>query len=164
MSRIFISHSSANNTAALALASWLDAKGWSVYFLDIDDSRGIAPGERWMAALAGAVDRCEMVIFLVSQVWRNSKFCFAKFYQAKNLGKRIFGVIVEPIPLSQLPEQMTAEWQVCDLANARDPVACTVVRLPTVHETVVSFPRAELEGLAGGMRKVGLAHRPYPVM
>ena len=53
MSRIFISHSSAN-AAALALASWLDANGWSDYFLDIDDNRGIAPGERWIAALTVA--------------------------------------------------------------------------------------------------------------
>ena len=156
MSRIFISHSSVNNAAALALASWLETKGWSDYFLDIDDSRGIAPGERWMAALAGAVDRCEAVIFLVSPAWRDSKYCFAEFFQAKNLGKRIFGVIVEPIPLSQLPEQMTAEWQVCDLTDAGDPVSFTVARLPFVRETVVSFPRAGLEALARGLQKAGL--------
>ena len=156
MSRIFISHSSANNAAALALAGWLDAQGWSDYFLDIDDNRGIAPGERWMAALAGAVDRCEAVIFLVSPAWRDSKFCFAEFYQAKNLGKRIFGVIVAPIPLSQLPEQMTAEWQVCDLTDARDPVPFTVSRLPFVPETVVNFPQAGLEALRRGLQKAGL--------
>ena len=156
MSRIFISHSSANNAAALALASWLDAKGWSDYFLDIDDNRGIAPGERWMAALAGAVDRCEAVIFLVSPAWRDSKFCFAEFYQAKNLGKRIFGVIVAPIPLSQLPEQMTADWQVCDLTEASDPVSFSVARLPFVPQTAVSFPRAGLEALARGLQKAGL--------
>jgi len=156
MSRLFISHSSANNAAALALASWLDANGWSDYFLDIDDNRGIAPGERWMAALAGAVDRCEAVIFLVSPAWRDSKFCFAEFYQAKNLGKRIFGVIVEPIPLSQLPEQMTADWQVCDLSDASDPVFFSVARLPFVPQTAVSFPRAGLEALARGLQKAGL--------
>jgi hypothetical protein len=78
MSRVFISHASANNAAALALAGWLDANGWSDYFpLDIDDNRGIAPGERWMAALSGAVEGCEAVIFLVSPAWRDSKFCFA---------------------------------------------------------------------------------------
>ena len=158
MSRIFISHSSANNAnnaTALALASWLDAKGWSDYFLDIDDQPGIAPGVRWMAALAGAVDRCEAVIFLVSPAWRDSKFCFAEFYQAKNLGQRIFGVIVAPIPLSQLPEQMTAEWQVCDLTDARDPVSFSVARLPFMPETGVSFHRAGLEALARCRHWVG---------
>jgi hypothetical protein len=134
MSRIFISHSSVNNAAALALASWLETKGWSDYFLDIDDSRGIAAGERWMAALSGAVDRCEAVVFLVSPAWRNSEYCFAEFFQAKNLGKCIFGVIVQPIPLSQLPEPMTAEWQVCDLTAADDPVSFTVASLPSVRK------------------------------
>jgi hypothetical protein len=104
MSRVFISHSSANNAEALALAHWLEGNGWSDYFLDIHDTRGIAPGERWMAALAGAVDRCEAVLFLVSPAWKDSKYCYAEFFQAKNLGKRIFGVIVESIPLAELPE------------------------------------------------------------
>lgn len=156
MSRIFISHSSANNAAALALTSWLDAQGWSDYFLDIDASRGITPGERWMAALAAAVDRCEAVIFLVSPAWRDSKFCFAEFFEAKKLGKRIFGVIVEPIPLAQLPEQMTAEWQVCDLTGTLDPVSFTVSRLPALAETVVHFPRAGLEALSRGLQNAGL--------
>ena len=156
MSRIFISHSSANNAAALALASWLDANGWSDYFLDIDDNRGIAPGERWIAALASEVYRCEAVIFLVSPAWNASKQCFAEFFDAKKLGKRIFGVIVAPIPLSQLPEQMTADWQVCDLTDASDPVSFSVARLPFVPETAVSFPRAGLEALARGLEKAGL--------
>ena len=33
MSRVFISHASANNAAALALAGWLDANRWSDYWL-----------------------------------------------------------------------------------------------------------------------------------
>ena len=156
MSRIFLSHSSSNSAAALALASWLQSQGWDDYFLDISERRGIAPGERWMAALAGAVDRCEAVIFLVSPAWRDSKFCFAEFYQAKNLGKRIFGVIVEPIALSQLPEQMTAEWQVCDLSHAEEAVAFTVERAPLVPRTEVRFPAFGLEALARGLRKAGL--------
>jgi len=47
MSKIFISHSSANNGPALALAEWLDESGWAEYFLEINPSRGLAPGERW---------------------------------------------------------------------------------------------------------------------
>src|SRR5687767_6037164 len=147
MSRIFISHSHRNNAAALALGSWLEENGWSDYFLDIEDNRGIAPGERWMAALTGAVDRCEAVVFLVSPAWRDSKYCFAEFFEAKKLGKRIFGVIVEQIPLSELPEQMTAEWQVCDLTGAADRVSFTVSQPPVVSETVVNFPAAGLRAL-----------------
>ena len=51
---------------------------------------------------------------------------------------------------------MTAEWQVCDLTDARDPVLFNVARLPFVPETAVSFPRAGLEALARGLQKAGL--------
>ena len=157
MARIFLSHSSANNAHALALAEWLEENGWSDFFLDIDTDRGIVPGERWMAALAGAVERCEAVIFLVSPAWQASKFCFAEFFQAKNLGKRIFGVIVQPVELSTLPEQMTAEWQVCDLTQADSPVRYTVERPPLVPETTVTFSGAALATLSRGLAKAGLS-------
>lgn len=156
MPRIFLSHSSANNAQALAVAAWLEQQGWSDYFLDIDADRGIVPGERWMAALTGAVDRCEAVLFLVSPAWRASKYCFAEFFEAKKLGKRIFAVIVEAIALADLPEQMTAEWQVCDLSHAGEPVVFSVARAPLVPPTEVSFPRAGLDTLGRGLRKAGL--------
>ena len=48
MSRIFLSHSSANNAEAVALRDWLEREGWKdEVFLDIDSMRGIAAGERW---------------------------------------------------------------------------------------------------------------------
>lgn len=156
MSRIFISHSSANNAAALALGKWLESSGWSDYFLDIDDQRGIAPGERWIDALSSDVYRCEAVIFLVSPAWNASKQCFAEIFDAKKFGKRIFAVIVEPIPPSELPPQMTADWQVFDLADGCNPVSFSVARLPFVPGTVVNFPRAGLEALARGLQKAGL--------
>ena len=57
MSRIFISHSSANNAEAIALRDWLVAEGWSDLFLDLDPDRGIAAGERWERALNEAARR-----------------------------------------------------------------------------------------------------------
>ena len=156
MARIFISHSSANNGAALAFAIWLTDNGWSDYFLDLDASRGIAPGERWVAALAAAVDRCEAVILLVSPAWKASTHCYDEFLEARKLGKRIFIVIVAPIPLLQLSEQMTSEWQVCDLTDSADPQSFTVPRTPSMPETVVHFPRAGLAALARGLKKAGL--------
>ena len=49
MTRIFISHSSADNATALALGAWLDEGGWTDYYLDIDATRGMIPGDRWVA-------------------------------------------------------------------------------------------------------------------
>jgi hypothetical protein len=175
MARIFISHSSANNAAALALGSWLESQGWSDFFLDLDEDRGIAPGERWLAALAGAVDRCEAVLFLVSPAWRDSRYCFAEFFEAKKLGKRLFGVIVEPIQISELPGQLTAEWQLCDLTSPGQPLSISVSHPPLVAETTVVFPEYALKALARGLRQAGLdastfawppagdpARSPYP--
>src|SRR5215510_4149280 len=117
MSKLFISHSSANNVAALAVAQWLATSGWDEYFLDITLSRGLAPGERWQEALKSAADRCEAVLFLISPAWQASRWCIAEFLLAKQLGKTIFGVLVEATPLDMLPREMTAEWQLCDLVT-----------------------------------------------
>jgi hypothetical protein len=73
LSRPFISHSSANNAAAIALSKWLSEQGFDDVFLDIDpDSGGLLPGERWQEALKAAADRCQAVLVLVSPAWLDS--------------------------------------------------------------------------------------------
>jgi len=156
MSRIFISHSSANNAAALALANWLEANGWGEYFLDFDANQGIRTGERWIAALKSAADRCEAVLCLVSTEWLKSDMCRAEFNLASFRDKRIFGVLVEKIPNSQLPDQMTSVWQLCDLAHSDNPVTFTVEKLPTVPRALVHFPHMGLEALKIGLKNAGL--------
>jgi len=74
--------------------------------------------DRWQEALKSAADRCEAVLFLVSPAWQTSRWCLAEFLLAKQLGKTIFGVLVEATPLEALPREMTAEWQLCDLVLA----------------------------------------------
>jgi TIR domain len=126
--RIFLSHSSTDNAEAIALRDWLISNGWDDLFLDLDPERGIKTGERWQAALKQAAERCE-VIFLASPAWRASEWCIAEFLLAKQMNKRIVGVIVDPIPLHNLPTEMIAEWQLVDLtALPRDHVA--TVTLP----------------------------------
>ena len=63
MSKIFISHSSANNFEALAVQEWLLGQGWDELFLDLDPKRGIAAGERWERSLHEAANRCDAVLF-----------------------------------------------------------------------------------------------------
>src|SRR5262245_42169167 len=77
VSRLFISHSSANDNWALALQAWLIREGWSGeedIFLDLDPERGIVAGQRWVRALEDAATRCEAVLFLISEVWLASKW------------------------------------------------------------------------------------------
>ena len=102
MSRLFLSHSSANNAKAIAIRDWLIEKGWNELFLDLDPERGLKAGERWQEELRRAAERCELVIFLVSPAWAASKWCLAEFLLAKQMNKRIFGVIVEPTPFEDI--------------------------------------------------------------
>jgi len=69
-------------------------------------------------ALKAAAYRCEAVLCLVSPGSLDSKYCQAEFQLAKWLGKRIFGLIVEPVPQERIPVEITAEWQLCELVGA----------------------------------------------
>ena len=162
MSRIFISHSSGDNAAALAIARWLSDAGWDDYFLDITPERGLAPGERWQAALKAAADRCEAVLFLISPTWQRSRWCLAEFLLAKQLGKAIFGVLIAPTPIEQLPEEMTVEWQLCDLVQGGDLRTYVVELEPHVQRTEVRFASAGLDRLRIGLKRAGLDPSTFP--
>ena len=103
MSRIFLSHSSTNNAEAVALRDWLADNGWKdEIFLDLDPQRGIAAGERWERALNEAANRCEAVLFLVSKAWLASVWCRKELNLAHHLNKRLFGVLIEDLPVGDL--------------------------------------------------------------
>lgn len=161
MSKIFISHSSINNASALAIAQWLEDNGWKEYFLDITPAQGLSPGERWQEALKKAADRCEIVLFLISPAWRNSKWCLAEFFLAKQLGKRLFGVLIQPTPINRLPREMTAECQLASLVHGKKRTEFTVHNDPLVLETTISFADTGLALLKRGLQKAGLASTQF---
>src|ERR1700737_1582391 len=128
MSRIFFSHSSQNNAQAVALYDWLGREGWKdEIFLDFDPKRGIAAGERWERALNEAANRCEVVLFLVSNAWLSSRWCLKEFNLAHGMNKRLFGVLIENLSVDDLPEDLTSTWQLVRLATGRDHVMLRVV-------------------------------------
>ena len=96
MSRIFLSHSAKDNFEAIALRDWLASEGWKDVFLDLDPERGIAAGERWERALHAAANRCEAVIFLVSENWLASAWCMKEYYLARGLNKKLFAALIDP--------------------------------------------------------------------
>jgi len=163
VSRIFLSHSSANNAEAIAIRDWMIAHGWDDLFLDLDPERGLKAGERWQEALKRAAEHCEMVVFLVSPVWAASKWCLAEFLLAKSLNKRVFAVIVEPTSFSELPTEMTAEWQITDLTTGVRDYHATVT-LPGGKTTDVALGTEGLDRLRIGLVQSGLdpKHFPWP--
>ena len=161
MSRIFISHSSANNAEAVALRDWLVSQGWEDIFLDLDPERGLKAGQRWQAALKKAAERCELVIFLLSPAWAASKWCLAEFLLAKNFNKQIFGLIVESTPLADLPSEMTSEWQLVDLTAGKRDHHITVAPPPGDKTVSVAFASGGLERLRIGLMQAGLDARYF---
>src|SRR5262249_25404418 len=159
MSRISLSHSSANNAEAVALRDWLEREGWKdEIFLDVDPNRGIAVGERWERALNEAANRCEAVLFLVSRAWLESRWCMKEFKPARHLNQRLFGVLVENLPIGELPEDLAGTWQVVRLASGRDHVMLRAV-LPVTHDEMhVTFSAEGLQRLKHGLEEAG----PHP--
>lgn len=156
MSRIFISHSSADNAAALAFSQWLSEAGWDDHFLDLSPARGLAPGERWQQALRAAADRCEVVLLLVSPAWLASRWCLAEFLLARQLGKTIVGALVAPVPIADLPAELTAEWQLCDLVQGDKRRVFQVAQPPVVPAREVSLAEDGLTRLRIGLQRTGL--------
>lgn len=162
MPLVFLSHSSDDNAQALALAQWLEKNGWIDYFLDVSETRGLSPGERWQQALKDASHRCEAVIFLVSSTWLDSKWCLAEFLLAKQLGKKIFGVLIDDIPIAELPHELTGEWQLCDLVKGDTYATFDVERKPFVTLCHVQLAEVGLMALKRGLRNAGLEATAFP--
>ena len=159
MSRIFLSHSSANNAEAVALRDWLKREGWDDVFLDVDPDRGIAAGERWERALNEAASRCEAVLFLVSRDWLASGWCLKEFNLAHKLNKRLFGLLVEDIPVADLPVNLTSTWQLVRLCSGTDHVMLRVAMPFTGKEAHVTFSAEALGRLKTGLQRAGLDSR-----
>lgn len=117
MSRIFISHSNRDNPRAIEVRGWLADNGWDDVFLDVDPTDGLAPGERWQNALKTAADRCEAVLFLISPNWLKSPWCLSEFLLAKQLGKRLFPVLIEGASMEGLPTEISSDHQAVDLVG-----------------------------------------------
>ena len=160
MSRIFLSHSSVDEREAVALRDWLAQNGWDDVFLDLDPQRGLLAGERWQEALRRAADRCEAVVFIVTPAWARSKWCLAEFLLAKSLNKRIFGAILKPVELSELPTELTSEWQLSHLAGDGPKSVIAFSHKGKPHQ--IGFLTEGLTGLRIGLEKAGLDARYFP--
>jgi hypothetical protein len=155
MSRLFISHSSVDNDAAIALRDWLWAQGFqNEVFLDVDPARGFAPGIKWREALKSAADRCEGVLVLISPAWLASRWCRNEFDLARILHKPIFALVIEKVSPDALPAELTDEWQICNLVDENPPSDPGAAK--------GAFRTAGLELLRRGLNEAGLGTASFP--
>ena len=156
VSRVFISHSSADDAEALAVRDWMIGSGWNEIFLDLDPERGLKGGQRWQDELRRAAERCEFVLFLLSPEWAASKWCIAEYLLTRSLGKRIFAAIVKPTPFADLPVELTGEWQVVDLTAPPCEVRFEALGLGETAPRIVAFSSEGLRRLHNGLTDAGL--------
>jgi hypothetical protein len=114
VSRIFLSHSSLDWRAAVALKRWLGEQRPELaneVFLDIDPETGLRLGRIWDARLLTSNSRCEYLICLVSKNWAGSRECVVEYRTAEGFGKRILVARLEDAGDGRISKR----WQRCDL-------------------------------------------------
>lgn len=157
MSRIFLSHSSRDVRAAVALKRWLAEQDPTLaddIFLDVDRDTGIPTGVKWRDALQAANRRCEAVICLMSQHWSESTECRLEYDSAMELHKQMFCARLE----ASAGDDLTAQWQRCDLYG---PNADTVIDLGDGGPPV-RFVTDGLQRLLKGVRSAGISADSFP--
>ncbi len=159
MSRIFLSHSSKDDFPAVAVRDWLTENGWDDVFLDLDPIEGIHAGERWERALHEHAARCEAVVFLVSRNWLGSEWCRREYELARKLNKRIFVVLIDDIPIAELPFYLTETHQAVSLAAGEDHQVRRVTRPGTHEERHLTFSTEGFARLKAGLTQAGLDPR-----
>jgi hypothetical protein len=159
MSRIFLSHSSRDDSEAVAVAGWLNENGWDDVFLDLDPNEGIPAGERWERSLYEHAARCEAVLFLVSHNWLSSEWCRREYELARKLNKRIFVVLIEQLTIQELPSYLTQTHQAVSLASGEDHQIRRVILPGTQEERHVTFSNEGLARLKAGLAQAGLDPR-----
>lgn len=96
MTAIFISHSSADNDAAAEMKHWLESQGHTSLFLDFDPEMGIKGGSDWEETIYRKLRQSQAVIALLTPNWVASKWCFAELVHARESGKAILPVKIQP--------------------------------------------------------------------
>ncbi len=131
MSKLFISHNSADNEITQYVFDALEEEGHHSVYLDFDPQEGIPAGRDWEQDLYRELRSCQAMIVLCSENSSNSKWCFAEITHAKALGKPVFPIIVSACEVSPLLNRL----QIIDL----------------IQEPEVGFQR-----LWSGLREAGI--------
>lgn len=99
MADIFLSHSTADNSTAEQIKSWLerDRPSWSV-FLDKHHQDGIIAGQGWQDRLRSELQSCRLVLAIITPDWLASRWCFTEAVTATFRGKDFIGILPSDLP------------------------------------------------------------------
>jgi hypothetical protein len=150
VSRIFVSHTSGDWRAALALQRWLGEQRPELaneVFLDIDPKTGLRRGKIWDAELLTSNSRCEYLICLVSKNWAESRECAVEYRTAEGFGKRIVVARLE----NDGDGHISTRWQRCDLFANGDQTEIEVRGGPAAR-----FSSAALDQLQKAIGRTGV--------
>jgi WD40 repeat protein len=140
MSRIFLSHASAETIQALALKKWLIDQNPPLandIFLDVDD---IKPTDEWAQVIQERGENCRVMVCLVSKAWEESWECRQELKIARRFNKGIL-----PARLGASVGQTVENYQWVDLYGEGRQTEIEVEYQEKEH--VVSFPSRALRRL-----------------
>jgi hypothetical protein len=155
VSRIFLSHSSRDWRAAVALKRWLGEQRPELaneVFLDIDPETGLRRGRIWGAGLLTTNSRCEYLICLVSKNWAESRECAVEYRTAEGCGKRILVARLEDASDGRI----STRWQRCDLFADGDKAEIEVRGGPPAR-----FSSAALDQLKKAIEGTGMGPETF---
>ncbi len=155
MSRIFISHSQKDLAKAIAIQEWLIDNGWGEIFRASDREYGLQGGAEWRRTIESELEMAAVVLSLVSPGWCVSRWCQAELHRANNLGRPVFGIIIEETDREILPDGIVADRQLIDLHSPNDHIA-QEIGLPEGGQARPTLSRSGLKHLRKGLQEAGL--------
>lgn len=115
---VFLSYRSLERAFALRLAALLHESGINVW-ADCLPS-GLRVGDDWPRSLAEAIDSCRCVVAVISPAYLNSEMCRNELSRARQRGRIVFPVLIEPVSPNDWPIELQ-RLQYDDFTNWRDP-------------------------------------------
>ena len=144
MPRLFISHSSKDNIAALAFQRWLVAQGWSEDDIFID-LHGITAGDAWRDTLVRANVACDVLLFLASPDSLGSEECRREVRRAEDDRKDVLVAILHGVTLDDPRLQPYVDRQITSLSAVPLDEPIEVTHQGQTH--TVSFNRPALNSI-----------------
>ena len=121
MSRIFLAIRARTMPKPSHCATGLAAKAGKMRsFLTSTRPAGLRRANDWEKKLNEAANRCEAVLFLCPRRGLRQDWCGKELNLAHRLNKRLFGILIEELPVVDMPSDLTDEWQIISLASGTD--------------------------------------------